>query len=131
MGVASTPELSLRDAINQGFNRMAAAILGIAGLGFGSLIFEEADPIDKVDNSILVVVAILAVAWYFTARHRFERSPIPVLLAGLAVAGQILGIGIEYADATAIGDDIGGTLVYLPTLIVLYLVYSRMDRTGA
>ncbi len=123
--------MTLRDAVNRGFNMMATAILGLAGLGFGSLIFAEDDPIDKVDNTILVVVAVLAVAWYFIGRHRYQRSPVPVALAGVAVLGQILGIGIEIGDAAAIGDDIGGMLIYLPALLVLLWVYTSDRRLAA
>ena len=124
MSTSTSAPMTLRDAVNLGFNRMAAALLGIAGLAFGSLIFEEPDLIDKLDNSILVVVAVLAIAWYFSARHRFERSAVPLALAGLGVVGQFLGIGIEFGDAAAFGDDIGGLVVYGSSLLVLWITYS-------
>jgi drug/metabolite transporter (DMT)-like permease len=124
MSETPTVELSVRQAINRGFNLLAAGVLGLAGLAFGSLIFEEADPIDKVDNSILVLVAILAVAWYLIGNHRYERSAVPIALAGTALAGQLLGIAIEAGDPAAIGDDIGGMLLFVPLLILLLVVNS-------
>ena len=120
----TTQELSVQAAINRGFNQLAAGVLGLAGLAFGSLIFEEADPIDKVDNVILVLVAIVAVGWYFMGNHRYERSATPIALAGAALAGQLVGIAIESADPAALGDDIGGMLLFVPLLILLILVNS-------
>ena len=80
-----------------------------------------------MDNSIIVIVAIIAVAWYLIGNHRFERSVVPIVLAGAALAGQLVGIAIEAGDSTAIGDDIGGMLLFLPLLILLIVVNST-DR---
>ena len=123
----SAQEITVQEAINRGFNLLAAGVLGLSGLAFGSLIFGEADPIDKLDNSILVLVAIAAVAWYLIGTHRYERSSVPIALAGIALAGQLLGIAIESADPAALGDDIGGMLLFVPLLILLILVNSS-DR---
>src|SRR5690348_14587954 len=122
---AEASQLSTPQAVNRGFNMMAAALLGLSGLAFGSLIFEEADPIDKVDNLILVIVAIVTVVWYLAGTNRYRRTPIPVVLAGVAFLGQILAFGIEYGDPSALGDDIGGLLLYLPMTIFLAIVYSK------
>lgn len=124
---AETPVVGAREAINRGFNMLAAAVLGISGLAFGSLVFEEMDPTDKIDNSLLVLVAIVAVVWYFWGNNRYRESTTPLVLAGVAVAVQLSAWGIEWGDSVALGDDIGGTLVYIPLLIVLVLVF-RANR---
>ena len=102
---------------------MIVTILGISGLAFGSLIFEEADPIDKLDNTLLVILAVAAVAWYFMGNHRWQASTAPLVLVGLSVLAQLSAFVIEFGDSTAIGDDIGGSLVFIPTLIVALVVY--------
>jgi hypothetical protein len=123
----SEQEISIRAAVNRGFNLLAASVLGLSGLAFGSLIFEETDLLDKLDNSILVLVAIVAVAWYLVGNHRYERSVVPIALAGVALAGQLLGVAIEAGDAAALGDDIGGMLLFVPLLLLLVAV-NATDR---
>lgn len=123
MGGRSPPTLSAADAVNRGYNTLAATLLLILGLGFAELIFGESDPLDKIDNSILLAVGIIAVAWYFTGKHRLERSPVPIVLGGVALAGQLLGIFIEMNDPMAIGDDFGGLITYSVALVALAIIY--------
>jgi hypothetical protein len=120
--------MSVADAVNRGYNVLAATVLLVIGLGFTELIFGEPDPLDKIDNSILLAVGIVAVAWYFSGNHRYQRSPVPIVLGGVALAGQLLGIFIEIGDPKAIGDDFGGLNFYIATVIALVVVYSVNRR---
>ena len=120
--------LTVADAVNRGFNLMAAAILGLAGAAFSELVFIEPDPIDKIDNSVLLLVGLIAVAWYLWGGQQWKRTPIPIVFSGVALLGQIVGLGIEIGDPTAIGDDFGGLVIYLLTLIFLSVLYRYNRR---
>lgn len=124
----SSSRLTVADAVNRGYNTLAAALLGVLGFGFTELIFGEPDPLDKIDNIILLGIGVIAIAWYFTANHRLQRSPVPIGLGLVALIGQILGIFIEINDPAAIGDDFGGLTLYALTLILLIALYSVNRR---
>ena len=115
--------LSVAEAVNRGYNILAAVLLLVTGLAFSELIFAEPDPLDKIDNTILLAVGLAAVAWYFIGTNRIKRSVVPLALGAAAVVGQLIGIGLEFADPTAIGDDFGGLIVYTATIIALGVVY--------
>jgi hypothetical protein len=119
----SASKMSVAAAVNRGYNMLAAVVLGVIGFGFSVVIFGEPDLVDKIDNTILLIVGSVAVAWYFIANNRFRRSAVPILLGGVAVAGQILGIFIEIGDPKAIGDDFGALTLYLSTLVALVGIY--------
>ncbi len=112
------------EAINRSLNLVAATVLGLTAIAFGSDLFAEAESIDKVDDTLLAVVGLIAVLGYFTGRHWAMRSPVPVILAALALAIQAIGVVLEMGDPNAIGDDIPGMIVYVPLLIVLAILYS-------
>lgn len=116
------------EAINRSLNLVAATALGITALAFGSDLFAEAESIDKVDDTLLAVVGLIAVIWYFTGRHWATRSSVPVILAALALAVQAMGVVLEIGDPNAVGDDIPGMIVYVPLLIVLAVLYSVNGR---
>jgi hypothetical protein len=122
------PAMTVADAVNRGFNLMASAILALAGAAFSELIFSEPDAIDKVDNSVLLLVGIIAVVWYLWGGQQWKRTPIPLVFSGVALLGQFLGIGIEIGDSAAVGDDFGGLVIYLLTMILLVALYQYNRR---
>lgn len=119
---------SLSESINRSLNLLVAAVLGVTALAFGSDLLVEADPVDKIDNTLLVVVGVVAVAWYFIGRNWGKRTVTPVILAGAALAAQIAGVGVEAGDSVAIGDDIPGMIVFVTTLIIVIVVYSMNGK---
>ena len=123
----STPA-SYAEAINRAFNLVVATLLGITALAFGSDLLVEVDPIDKIDNSLLALLGVIAVVWYFTGRHWAKRSSFPLILVALALIVQIAGFVIEIGDPTALGDDIPGLTVYVPALIIAAALYSFNGR---
>ena len=124
----SSAPANFAEAINRAYNLVAATALGITALAFGSDLFVEADSIDKVDDSLLAVIGLAAVIWYFTSRHWAKRSQVPLLLTALALVVQIVGFGLELGDPAALGDDIPGLLVYVPLLTIVAMVYSLNGR---
>ncbi len=123
-GVPATWE----EALNRGLNLLVAVALGVSGLTFGSDLFAEMDALDKIDNSLLALVGVVAVVWYFTGRHWAQRSAVPVYLTVAALAAQVLGLGIEMGDSNALGDDIPGMILYVTLLVVVVLIYQANGR---
>ena len=120
--------MDVRDAVNRGFNMMIATILGLTALTFGSEIFGEPDAVDKLDNTFIAIVGVIAVVWYFMGRNWARRSGVPVMLVGAALVAQIFGIFVEIGDPTAIGDDIPGLIIFVALLIVSLVLYSAHGR---
>ena len=128
MAESNPSKLSAVDAINRGYNLLVTVILGLTGLTFGSEIIAEADPIDKLDNTLLAVVGIVAVVWYFMGRHWVQRSLVPLGLVLGALIIQVAGVAIEVGDPTAIGDDIPGMIIFTSLLVVVGVLWSANGR---
>jgi hypothetical protein len=121
-------KLTTQDAINRGYNMLACAALPIVGLSFSTVARSEGDLPDKIDDISLAVVGALALIWYLVGRNRFTRSVVPLALAGLAVAVQVLGMVLEFGDSASFGDNIGGIVVtggFFVVLLVQFFVNRR------
>ena len=127
--------MTVAEAVNRGYNLMICAVLGMAGLAFGSVIINEHDLPDKIDDGGLMLAGIIGVAWYLLGRNRYARSMVPVVLVALAFASQVAGVIIEKDDKEAFGDNIGGMIIYTLLLILAIVQYLKNARhqtaTGA
>jgi FtsH-binding integral membrane protein len=120
-------KMTLQNAINRGYNLLACTILALAGLAFGTVVFEEADLLDKVDDIGFLVIGAVAVIWYLVGRNRFKRSVVPIVLSGLAIIVQIVGLVLEKDDPASFGDNIGGIWLFVP-LFVFLIVQFYINR---
>ncbi|GAC1656045.1 MAG: hypothetical protein NVS9B1_10480 [Candidatus Dormibacteraceae bacterium] len=120
--------MSKQEIYNRGFNLMAVSLLVLPGLAFGSVILNEHDFNDKIDDTVLLVSGIIALVWYLMGRNRFSRSVVPVALVLLSLAGQIVGVLIEKDDKEAIGDNIGGMIIFVGVLILVLYQYFRPQK---
>lgn len=120
--------MSKQEIYNRGFNLMVVALLVLPGLAFGSVILNEHELNDKIDDTVLLVSGIIAVVWYLMGRNRFSRSIVPVGLVVLSLAGQIVGVLIEKDDKEAIGDNIGGMIIFVGVLILVLFQYFRPQK---
>ncbi len=121
--------MTLRESIDRGFNLMVTTVLFFGGIAFGSVAFSpvENDWGDRLDDIGLPLIGIACLLWYVIGRNRFQRSVVPVVLAGLALAVQALAIPLEHDDAGAFGDNIGG-LVMLAPFFIFVLVQFFVNR---
>jgi FtsH-binding integral membrane protein len=117
-----------QEAVNRGYNLMICAILFAAGCAFGSVLAAERDLNDMVDDAWLLITGILAVMWYLFAGSRLKRSPIPLGFAALAAVGQAVGVVLEASDKNALGDNIGGSILYGIVLVLAIYQYVREPR---
>ena len=77
--------MMLQNAINRGYNLLACTTLALAGLAFGTVVFEESDLADKVDDFGFLLIGAVAVLWYLAGHNRLKRSLVPIVLSGVAV----------------------------------------------
>lgn len=110
---------------NRGFNLLAVSLLAIGGLEFGSVLLQEQDLTDKIDDGGFLLIALFAVGWYLFGTNRFRRTALPVWMASVAVAVQIAGLILERDDPRAFGDNIGGMVYFLPVLLLVAVQYRR------
>jgi hypothetical protein len=119
--------MTLQNAINRGYNLLACTVLALAGLAFGTVVFEEADLLDKVDDIGFLVIGAVAVIWYLLGRNCFKQSVVPIILSGLAIIVQIVGLVLEKDDPASFGDNIGGIWLFVP-LFVFLIVQFYVNR---
>jgi hypothetical protein len=103
----------------------------LGGLTFGSVLFQEKDLSDKVDDGGFLVIAALAVGWYLWSSNRFKRSPVPILLGALALVVQVLGLVLERDDPKAFGDNIGGMFFFALAIGLIAFQYRRTSVQGS
>ena len=116
-------KMTLKNAINRGYNLLACTALALAGLAFGNVVFEEADLLDKVDDIGFLAIGAIAVIWYLFGRNRFKRSVVPILLSGIAIIVQVVGLVLEKDDPASFGDNIGGIWLFVPLFVVLVVQF--------
>ncbi len=121
-------KMTLQNAINRGYNLLACTALALAGLAFGTVVFEEADLLDKVDDIGFLVIGALAVIWYLVGRNRFKRSVVPIVLSGIAIIIQVVGLVLEKDAPASFGDNIGGMWLFVPLLVVLVVQFYLNRR---
>ena len=121
-------KMTLQNAINRGYNLLACTALALAGLAFGTVVFEEADLLDKVDDIGFLVIGAVAVIWYLLGRNRFKRSVVPIVLSGIVIIVQIVGLVLEKDSAASFGDNIGGMWLFVPLFVVLIVQFYLNRR---
>ncbi len=121
-------KMTLQNAINRGYNLLACTALALAGLAFGTVVFEEADLLDKVDDIGFLVIGAAAVIWYLVGRNRFKRSVVPIVLSSIAIIVQVVGLVLEKDDPASFGDNIGGMWLFVPLFIILIVQFFLNQR---
>jgi hypothetical protein len=115
--------MTLQNAINRGYNLLACTTLALAGLAFGTVVFEESDLLDKVDDIGFLAIGAVAIIWYLFGHNRFKRSVVPIVLAGIAIIVQVVGLVVEKDDPASFGDNIGGIWLFVPLFVVLIVQF--------
>jgi hypothetical protein len=123
--------MTIEEVRDRGYNLLVTTVLFLAGIGLGSSAIPEGDAIDKVDDVGLLVVGLVAAGWYLFGGMRLRRTPVPLVLAVLALAVQVLGAFLEFGDEASFGDNIGGMLMLVPLTGIAVWQYLRPLALGA
>jgi hypothetical protein len=109
---------SIKEAMNRGNNLLIVGFLSVLGIGVIAELFNEVDLQDKIDDTIIMLIAIIAIVWYVRGTHRYQYSWVPFILLSLGFIDKIGAIAIESGDPAAAGDEFG----ILPTLLALMII---------
>ncbi len=125
--------MTLKESINHGYNLMVTVVLFFGGLAFGTLALSpvENDWFDRLDDIGLPLIGVVCLVWFLAGRNRYQRSLVPLVLAGLALVVQLLAIPLEQDDVAAFGDNIGGLVFFAPFFIFALVYYLRASRVSA
>ena len=117
--------MNVNTAVTRGYNFFVVAVLGIVA---GSLVGEvpaEGLWIFRLDDLLMIAVGIVAIAWYLTGQHRYQRTYIPLALAVAAFAAKVVGLIIEFKDVIEVGDDYSTIQALFFLIIVSSVAYYR------
>ena len=91
--------ITVRDALNRGYNLLGVGIIAISGLSFFSDLPAEIDqPLHIVDEVLLAILALVAFIWYLAGRNKYSRTVMPIIFAVLALAIKVLGLFLELGN---------------------------------
>lgn len=115
--------MTVEEAWNRGNNLVATAIVSIAGFAFAPELINETEWQFKIDDTLLFLLGIGAIAWY--KKNSLRRSFVYVLFVLTALVIKIGAIVVEIKDKEDVGDDIGGFLIFLLATIFVFYLFSR------
>lgn len=113
--------------LNRGNNLFPIALVAVFALGDLPGAFTEGFPRGGLDEVAIPLVALAGIAWYW--RNRYERSLVPAMIIGAAIAFKVVAIFIEDKDDA--GDDFGAAIVYGLTLISWAVIYFRTKQAAS
>jgi hypothetical protein len=117
--------MTIEEVWNRGNNLVATAVVTLAGFAFFPEIIIEDKLIYKVDDTLLFICGIAAMAWYNKGNHRFARSIVPLLFILLSLSIKIFGIVMEIKEKDDVGDDFGGLVLFICATILVSMLYFR------
>ena len=126
--------MTVRDALNRAYNLVGTAIVAISGFAFFSEFFSEDELTHKLDEGVLFLLALGALAWYFIGNHKFSRTIVPLLFTAAALIMKLLALFLlETGDPADLGDEYGNSsaVLALGFLIWQYVSLRRMEEQEA
>jgi hypothetical protein len=118
-------QISVREATNRGNNMLMIGYLAITASAIIERLIGEDDMIDRIDEAVIILLAIAGLVWYFSRRNRYQHSFAPLALFIATFVVQAGGLMAEINDPAAAGDDYGLVIAYAVGLIVSIVVYAR------
>lgn len=120
--------MNIGESVNRGLNLLAASIVSLAGFAFLPEVFVENDLADKIDDGLLFLLGLAAIWWYNRAHNRFMRTAVPVVLVAFGLLDKIGAVIIEWGDAESVGDDMGGVILFVIALGLVWYQYRKTKK---
>ena len=117
--------LTVTEAWNRGNNLVSTAVVALAGFAFAPELIMETEWQFKIDDTLLLILGVSAIAWYRKGNHRFTRSIVPVLLVLASLLVKIGAVMIEFRDKEDVGDDFGGLVLFVCAVLLVTWLYFR------
>jgi hypothetical protein len=127
-----TRVLTVREAINRGNNQLMVGLMSLTFLPLIPAAFGEDNLPDRLDDILIVLMAIIGIVWYFVRRNRYHHSFTPLALVLVTFIAQAGGMFLESGDPLGEGiNDIPLIGAFTMALILSIIIYSRSrQRAG-
>lgn len=121
--------MTVRDALNRGYNLLGTAIIAISGLAFFPEFFTEDELTHRLDEGVLFLLAISSIVWYLLGKNKFSRTIVPILFTTAALVMKLIAFFLlEKGDAADLGDEFGAIILFVITLGFLVWQYVSIKR---
>jgi len=118
-------QITVREATNRGNNMLMVGYLAITASAIVERLIGEDDMVDRIDEAVIILLAIAGLVWYFSRRNRYQHSFAPLALFIAAFVVQVGGLMAEISDPAAAGDDYGLVIAFAVGLVVSIVIYAR------
>ena len=118
-------QITVREATNRGNNMLMVGYMAITAAAIVERLIGEDDLVDRLDEAVIILLAIAGLVWYFSRRNRYQHSFAPLALFIASFVVQAAGLGLELSDPAAAGDDYGLVIAYAVGLVVSIVIYAR------
>jgi hypothetical protein len=123
-------QITVREATNRGNNMLMIGYLAITASAILERLIGEDDMVDRIDEGVIILLAIAGLVWYFSRRNRYQHSFAPLALFIATFVVQTGGLMAEIGDPAAAGDDYGLVIAYAVGLVVSIVIYARSREKG-
>jgi hypothetical protein len=112
---------TVEELINRGNNLLMMGFLGLVGVDELTAIATEGGVKGSIDEAVIGLIGLGAIAWYWRSRHK--RSLIPLLFLGADLVMKVLALIIEDPDDR--GDDFGIGILFVLLAVTWSVIYYR------
>ncbi len=105
-------------------NTISTAIAATAGLVYLPEVFTES-PLGSLDDIVVVLLALIAMGWYFYSNNRVKYSRIPILLVAGSFCSKSIGAILEWGTDEVADNLVAVTALGIGLAIVTYLYLKK------
>ena len=98
--------------LNRGNNLLVSGFLVSLATGLIGLRVSETEWIDRLDDGLVIFLAVVTAGGYLGKDHRYTWSLVPFGLLALSFPAKLTGFSLETGDPASSGDGLG----ILPTI---------------
>src|SRR6266436_2469118 len=121
--------MTIREAINRGYNLVGTAIVAISGFAFFPEFFTEDELTHKIDEGVLFLLAISSIVWYLIGKNKFSRTIVPILFTTTALVMKLIAFFLrDTGDAADLGDEFVAIILFVIMLAFLIWQYASIKR---
>jgi len=118
--------ITVQEAIHRGNNQLMVGLMALTFLPLIPAALGEDNLVDRLDDGLIVLLAIAAIVWYFVRRNRYQHSFTPLALVLVTFIAQAIGLLLEIGDPLGEAiDDIPLILAFTMGVILSIIIYAR------